>query len=135
MKDPYEPVRRLPHPRSKRHRPMTLAERAAQFAPFSTLSGMGEMIKEAGQVWEKRPELSEDRQEMLEMALQQLRANPHRGRQVVIEFFQPDKSEDLGRRIICRGHFLALTHRQLILMEGEEIPMVDLVALWVEEEG
>ncbi len=41
---PYDDIIALPHPVSKRHRPMSPADRAAQFAPFAALRGFGEEI-------------------------------------------------------------------------------------------
>lgn len=35
----YEDIINLPHPVSKRHKPMPVEDRAAQFAPFAALTG------------------------------------------------------------------------------------------------
>ena len=48
MTNPYEDIILLPHPVSPKRRHMTIAERAAQFAPFAALSGFSESIEEAG---------------------------------------------------------------------------------------
>ena len=42
MTDQYEDIINLPHPVSKKHPRMSMAERAAQFAPFAALSRRGE---------------------------------------------------------------------------------------------
>ena len=47
MKGPYDDIIELPHPGSKRHRPMSLPDRAAQFAPFAALTGFGDEIEKA----------------------------------------------------------------------------------------
>ena len=39
---------KLPHPVSKKHKPMPMSDRAAQFSPFAALTGFGEEIDEAG---------------------------------------------------------------------------------------
>ena len=39
---PYEDIVGLPHPVSKRHKPMDISVRAAQFAPFAALTGREE---------------------------------------------------------------------------------------------
>ncbi len=43
-KGPYDDIIGLPHPTSRRHKPMPLSERAAQFAPFAALKGFDEEI-------------------------------------------------------------------------------------------
>ena len=43
---PYEDIVDLPHPVSRRHKPMPLLNRAAQFAPFAALTGYHEAIEE-----------------------------------------------------------------------------------------
>lgn len=50
-KDPhrYDDIIGLSRPVSKKHRPMPLEERAAQFAPFAALTGYTEAVKETEQ--------------------------------------------------------------------------------------
>ena len=49
VKDPhrYDDIIGLKRPVSKKHAPMPIADRAAQFAPFAALTGFGGMIDEA----------------------------------------------------------------------------------------
>ena len=42
MKHPYEELLKMPHHVSTNHPPMSMLDRAAQFAPFSALTGYGE---------------------------------------------------------------------------------------------
>ena len=44
--DRYADIIGLPHPVSRRHRPMSMEERAAQFAPFAALNGHSQAIKD-----------------------------------------------------------------------------------------
>lgn len=46
----YDDIINLPHHTSKQHRPMSMLNRAAQFAPFAALSGYDEAIKDASQI-------------------------------------------------------------------------------------
>ena len=46
MNDNYDDIINLPHPVSKTHPQMPMANRAAQFAPFAALTGYGEAINE-----------------------------------------------------------------------------------------
>ena len=49
MKGPYDDIIGLEHPTSRKHKPMSLSDRAAQFAPFAALTGYEDMIDEAGE--------------------------------------------------------------------------------------
>lgn len=46
MTDNYEDIIDLPHHVSKHHQQMTMWNRAAQFAPFSALTGYDDAIRE-----------------------------------------------------------------------------------------
>ena len=50
---PYEDIMHLPRPVSKTHRPMPIADRAVQFAPFAALTGHGELIRETQRIHEE----------------------------------------------------------------------------------
>lgn len=47
MTDSYDDILNLPRPVSGRHPRMPMEDRAAQFAPFSALSGYEDAIREA----------------------------------------------------------------------------------------
>ena len=59
MPTPYDSIINLPHPVSKKHPQMLIADRAAQFAPFAALTGYGAAIRETGRLTDKRIELDE----------------------------------------------------------------------------
>ena len=44
--DKYSDIINMPHHRSKKHKPMPLSDRAAQFAPFAALTGFYDLIDE-----------------------------------------------------------------------------------------
>ncbi|WP_297568881.1 hypothetical protein [uncultured Anaerovibrio sp.] len=45
-KDKYDDIINLPHPISKKHPPMPMDKRAAQFSPFAAVAGHKEAIQE-----------------------------------------------------------------------------------------
>ena len=49
----YDDIINLPHHVSKNHMQMSIHDRAAQFAPFSALTGYEEVINETNQIVEK----------------------------------------------------------------------------------
>lgn len=68
----YSDIINLPHPVSKKHPQMSLYDRAAQFSPFSALTGHEAAIAETGRLTEERTELDEDAKERLDEKLQNL---------------------------------------------------------------
>lgn len=50
----YDDIINLPHPISKKHPQMKLEVRAAQFAPFSALTGYDEQVKKTTKVINER---------------------------------------------------------------------------------
>ena len=68
MKDSYEDIIDLPHPTSKKHERMSRMNRAAQFAPFSALTGLGRALKQTADKNEEKWEMEygeEDENEFL----------------------------------------------------------------------
>lgn len=57
----YDDIINLPRPISKKHPPLSVAQRAAQFAPFSALTGYDGIISETGRLTSERIEIDEDR--------------------------------------------------------------------------
>ena len=49
----YADIIDLPHPVSRRHKPMPLEERAAQFAPFAALKGFDDEIDQVREAQEE----------------------------------------------------------------------------------
>ncbi|MCR4826185.1 MAG: hypothetical protein K5882_04450 [Bacteroidales bacterium] len=56
MSTEYDDIINLPHHVSKRHPQMSMLARAAQFAPFSALTGYSNEIKKSAQRVEERYE-------------------------------------------------------------------------------
>ena len=56
----YADIFHLPRPVSERHPPMSLQDRAAQFAPFAALSGYHDMIEEEAQLVNNKTEIHGD---------------------------------------------------------------------------
>ena len=46
----YEDILYLSHPVSKKHKPMEIGIRSAQFAPFAALTGYGEAVEEVDEI-------------------------------------------------------------------------------------
>lgn len=46
----YDDIIRLPHHVSRNHTPMTMYQRAAQFAPFAALTGHKEAVEDTARI-------------------------------------------------------------------------------------
>ncbi|ORT99363.1 hypothetical protein D081_1915 [Anaerovibrio sp. JC8] len=51
--NPYADIIDLPRPVSKKHPPLTMEQRAAQFAPFAAVNGHNEAITKTAMAHEK----------------------------------------------------------------------------------
>ena len=143
----YADIIDLPHHCSTTHPPMSLRDRAAQFAPFAALMGYEDMVKEEARLTQARRELSEEEQAELDRTLMLLRQETARGRTplVRIRYFVPDERKAGGREetVTVRVKRVDLTRRLLILLAdngispGRSLRLADVCAMTPEdpEEG
>lgn len=75
MNNPYADIIDLPHHVSRRHPPMPMEKRAAQFSPFAAVSSHNEAIHEMARVTDEQLELSEDEMSAIDEKLQFLQAH------------------------------------------------------------
>ena len=68
----YEDIIRLSRPISKKHPPMSIHDRAAQFSPFAALTGHSAAIDETARLTERKIELNEERKAELDRKWQYL---------------------------------------------------------------
>ena len=134
MTGPYDDIIDLPRPVSRKHPPMPMMKRAAQFLPFAALTGFEGEIAEAARLTETAPELSEDALAALDEQLSLLRQLLSDQPQVTVTRFLPDERK-------AGGHFETLTglvrrldeaNRVLRLTDGTTIDLDTVVELTVE---
>ena len=114
----YDDIINLPHHVSKNHRPMSLSDRAAQFAPFAALTGYDAEIKETARLTEERSELSEAEKEEISTDLQVLQSGINTHPQAVITYFVEDLLKQGGSYETVFGTVKKIDEqRHLLLME------------------
>ena len=125
----YDDIIRLSRPVSDRHAPMPAASRAAQFAPFAALTGHDDAIRETARPTHQRPELDEDRKQVLDQRLQHLRAHLASRPQITLTCFCPDPAKAGGTCMRRTGRAVRLDEygRQLLLEDGTVIPLDQLL--------
>ena len=127
----YKDIINLPHPTSKSHPRMSMAERAAQFSPFAALTGDGGVIQEAGRLTEMKKELGDSEIEELERNLSRLAENAGQRPLISVTYFQPDKKKEGGTYITVTGRFKGIdeAERRLLLTDRTEIPIENILRI------
>ena len=123
--DRYADMLDLPHPTSPRHPRMPIIDRAAQFAPFSALTGYDDAIEETARLTDSMLDMTEDRRELLDRKHQILLASVERHPQVEVTYFCPDDRKKGGSYQTVRGMLLRIDEleRVMHLSGGQRIPL------------
>ncbi len=131
MDEKYEKILHLPHYRSPNRPAMARGDRAAQFAPFSALSGHAEGAEETARVTQMRRELSEDEVGQLDEKIQMLEEQLGERPQISATYFRPDTRKAGGDyvTVVGRGKKIDRYRCVIVLEDGGEIPIGELIAL------
>lgn len=110
---------------------MPIRDRAAIFSPFAALSGHGAALAETARVTQRRMELDEDTRAELDRRQAVLLAHLDEQPEITVTWFQPDERKDGGAYLTVTGRLKKLREleRVLVLADGTEIPLEDVVAL------
>ncbi len=132
--DNYEDIINLPHHVSQKHPQMAIADRAAQFAPFSALTGYGEAVKETARRTQDRIEMSESMIEALNAKIQILSLLKDDCPQITVVYFKPDEKKSGGTYVSVCGKFRKIDpyDRLLIMDDGKEISIDMIVEIDAE---
>ena len=124
----YDDMIGLGHPISKTHPPMARGKRAAQFAAFDALTGVGEAIFEAGRETEEKLELSEDMIDMINARLAVIEQHIKEQPSISVTFFLPDEKKAGGRYVTVSGNVKMLDgiEHAIIMADRTKIPIEDV---------
>ena len=95
-RDDYSDMLDLPRPVSKKHPPMSVEKRAAQFMPFAALTGYDAAIVETARLTDTKRELSEEQKEVISKQLHVLKSELKTDPTVTITYFVPDNRKAGG---------------------------------------
>ncbi len=125
MQDPelkkYEDMLQLPHHQSGTHPRMSRRDRAAQFAPFSALTGHEEAIAEEERLTKSRVLLDEQALQILNEKFSLIREHLGAEQPVTFTCFVPDERKAGGAYRTCTGWVKKIDAcaRTLTLADGE----------------
>ncbi len=127
----YADMLKLSRPVVPGHPPMAAADRAAQFSPFSALSGYGAAVEETGRRTEKYTEPDEASREELNAKILFLRGKLALRPLITATYFEPDRRKEGGEYVTFRGKIKKIDgyRRMLIMEDGTEIRMEMLTEL------
>ncbi|MBQ4107778.1 MAG: hypothetical protein IJC80_00100 [Clostridia bacterium] len=95
MNEKYEKIINLPHHVSKTRPQMSVHDRAAQFAPYSALSGYEDAVEETARLTDRKIELDEYEKERINANLLAFLSAPI-GTRAKITYFRPDNKKSGG---------------------------------------
>ena len=128
MTDNYDDIIHLPRHVSKRHPQMSLYNRAAQFAPFSALTGYGEAIAETARQTNPKIEMMEDDRQLMDRKLLLLTNHLEEEPTITITYFQPDGRKSGGQYLTITGVVKAIrTNERIIMMKDRTKISIDAI--------
>lgn len=124
----YAEILHTPYPRPTVRPKMSIRDRAAQFAPFSALSGHAEGAKEVARTTQARIELSEDAIVEIERCLHIIQSKLDEHPQVTITYFVPDSLKAGGKYITEVGRVKKIDTicHELVWENGKVIPIINI---------
>ena len=125
----YEDIIHLQYHRSKKHPPMPIIDRAAQFSPFAALTGHDAAIKETARLTEKKIELDEYEVAALDEKLQTIKERLKELPEISVTYFRIDERKEGGEYQKVTGNVKKLDEykRCLILEDGTRIFIEDIL--------
>lgn len=124
----YDDIINLPHHVSATRTPMSLENRAAQFAPFAALSGHDDAIAETARITMEKPELS---MEELGNLSRRLVYAIEQDAEIRITYFESDALKQGGsyREICGKVKKIDETDSRLILTDHRALPLDRIIAI------
>ncbi len=124
----YDDIMGLPRHISRRHPPMPLLDRAAQFSPFAALTGHEEAIWETARQTEEFAAQDEGQRERMDETLRRLLfemgQDPSLEPEIEVTYFRPDLRKSGGAFASFRGRLKKVDtcNQRLIFADGVVLP-------------
>ncbi len=131
----YDDIINMERPISKKHAPMPLENRAAQFAPFAALTGYDDAVEETSRLTTAKIELTEEKKAELDLAISSLNAHISEHPRAQITYYVPDKTKSGGAYVTISSGIRKVdpVARTLILEDKSTISIDDILSIEVVE--
>ena len=133
--DKYKDMIYMDRPISKKHTPMPLENRAAQFAPFAALTGYDDAVNETSRLTVNKIELSEEKKAELDLTLSNLNSVITTNPKASITYFVPDSLKAGGDYVTVNASIRKIdsVSRTIILMDRSVIAINDIISIEPED--
>ena len=127
----YDDIINLQHHELTTRQRMPIANRAASFSPFASLTGYDEAVKETARLTSERIEIDEGTKEVLNdklrIAVEKADGEP----EVAITYFVPDSKKSGGAYVTAKGVIKRIDEyeRLVIFTDKSTIPIDDIYAI------
>ena len=106
---------------------MPVEDRAAQFAPFSALTGYEDAVRETGRMTCERKELEEDAKDILDSKLQMMRKRSGERLPVFVTYFRPDTKKEGGEYVTVTGYVKTVDlYRRRLVVEDDTANLLEI---------
>ena len=131
MQGDYEDIINLPHHQSARRPHMSLYDRAAQFAPFSALTGHDDAIKETARLTDKKLELDDYDQMLLNNKMIFILNHINDQPEITVTYFIPDTNKEGGMYLDFAGNIKKFdaVQRKICFTDKTEIFIDDIIEI------
>lgn len=125
----YDDIINMEHHKSKKHPPMSLYARSAQFASFAALTGYEDAVRETAREVMERIEIDDELKNILDGKIQLLSEQINKKPEVIFTYFIPDLTKDGGIYISVTGVVkkIDIYNQNIILEDKTEIPINDIL--------
>ncbi|MBR6800803.1 MAG: hypothetical protein IKM61_03535 [Eubacteriaceae bacterium] len=127
----YDDIINLPHPTSKKHPRMSRSDRAAQFAPFSALTGFSAAIDETARLTEERLELDEYEKLAISDAINEIISVISTQPLIDVTYFIADSYKSGGKYVGVSGNVKKIDEQEgiIVLTDNTRIPISDIILI------
>lgn len=127
----YDDIINLPHPVSKKHPQMSIEARSAQFAPFASLTGYDEVIRETVRLTNERINIDESVKTILDWKLQMIEEQITNQPLITFTYFVPDRKKRGGRYVTVTGNVEKIDeYKHMVILEDKtEIPITEMIEI------
>ncbi len=131
MQEKYDDIINLPHHMSKKRPQMSLYDRAAQFAPFSALTGHDDAIKETARLTDRKIELDDYDKMLLDNKMTFILNHIYEQPEITVIYFIPDTNKEGGMYLDFTGNIKKFdsVQRKVCFTDKTEILIDDIIEI------